>query len=73
MGVLVKLAEIKFSSRTRTRKSSWTLGCLKEIIEEVKPKSVFPIHGEHPELFSKFMRGLDSEITISEKGRGYEI
>lgn len=46
---------------------------LKEVIETVKPEKVFPIHGEHPELFSVFMRSLDSEIKIVEKGREYEI
>lgn len=46
---------------------------LKEVIEMIKPKKVFPIHGGHPDLFSEFMRGLGSEILIIEKGMEYQI
>jgi hypothetical protein len=35
----------------------------------VNPKKVFPIHGVHPELFSKFMRSLNSEIVMVETGK----
>ncbi len=46
---------------------------LKEGLKTIKPKKVFPIHGEHPELFSKFMKNLPSEILIVEKGKEYKI
>jgi len=46
---------------------------LKEALKTVKPKKIFPIHGEHPELFGKFMKDLDSEVLIAEKGKEYKI
>lgn len=44
-----------------------------EVIKTIKPKKLFPIHGEHPELFSKFMKNLGSEILMVEKGKEYKI
>jgi mRNA degradation ribonuclease J1/J2 len=38
----------------------------------IKPKKIFPIHGEHPRLFSGFMKDL-GEVIMPEKGRAYEI
>jgi len=46
---------------------------LKETLKTTSPRKIFPIHGAHPELFSKFMRDLNSEITIVEKGKQYAI
>lgn len=46
---------------------------LKETLEMIKPKKIFPIHGEHPELFSKFMKTLNSDIIIMEKGKEYVL
>ncbi len=46
---------------------------LKETLETINPKKVFPIHGEHPELFSKFMKTLNSDIIIVEKGKEYAL
>lgn len=46
---------------------------LKEVIKTIEPKKIFPIHGEHPELFSKFMKSLPSETLIVEKGKEYKI
>ena len=37
---------------------------LKETLQATKPKHIFPIHGAHPELFSKFMNDLKSKITM---------
>ena len=37
---------------------------LKETLQAIKPKHIFPIHGAHPELFSKFMNDLKSKITM---------
>jgi len=44
---------------------------LKEILKTIKPKKIFPIHGEHPELFRKFMKNLNSEIILTEKRKEY--
>jgi len=44
---------------------------LKEALKTIKPKRIFPIHGEHPELFRKFMKNLNSEIILTEKGKEY--
>jgi len=46
---------------------------LKEALKTIKPKRIFPIHGEHPELFSRFMKSLPSETLIVEKEKEYEI
>jgi ribonuclease J len=46
---------------------------LKEILQAIKPKQIFPIHGAHPELFCRFMNDLKSEITIVEKGKEYAL
>jgi len=46
---------------------------LREFLEAVKPKRIFPIHGEYPKLFSKFLGDLDSKIILPEKGEVYEI
>lgn len=46
---------------------------LRSFLKAVKPKKIFPIHGEHPKLFSKFSSDLGSEIILPEKGKVYEI
>ncbi len=46
---------------------------LREVIERIKPKKVFPIHTEHPELFKKFMKDLKGEIEIVEHGKEYTL
>jgi ribonuclease J len=44
---------------------------LKETLQAIKPKRIFPIHGDHPELFSRFMKDLPSEIVLVEKEKEY--
>jgi len=46
---------------------------LKETLQRIKPKRIFPIHGEHPELFGRFMKNLKSEIVMVEKGKEYAL
>jgi len=46
---------------------------LKEVLRAVNPRKVFPIHGDHPEMFSRFMKDLNSEIVIVEKGKEYAV
>ncbi len=46
---------------------------LKETLQTIKPKQVFPIHGAHPELFNRFMKDLKSKITIVEKEKEYVL
>jgi len=46
---------------------------LRESLKMLKPKKILPIHGKHPELFSRFMRDLKSEILLPEKGKSYKI
>jgi hypothetical protein len=46
---------------------------LRETLQTVKPKRIFPIHGTHPELFSRFMKDLESNIVIVEKENEYGI
>ena len=44
---------------------------LKEIINQIRPKQLIPIHTEHPELFKKLFGGLD--IKIVERGKQYTL
>ena len=46
---------------------------LREALKAINPKKIFPIHGDYPNLFSRFMRDLNSEIVVPEKGRKYEV
>jgi len=46
---------------------------LKEVLKAIKPKKIFPVHGEHPELFRKFMKNLPSEILPVERGKEYVL
>jgi ribonuclease J len=44
---------------------------LKETLQEINSKLIFPIHGDHPELFSKFMKDLRSKVIMPKKGKEY--
>jgi ribonuclease J len=46
---------------------------LKETLRVIKPKQIFPIHGTHPELFSRFMNDLGSKIIMVEKEKEYVL
>jgi len=46
---------------------------LRESLKTMKPKKIFPIHGTHPELFSKYMRDLDSKIRVPVREMTYKI
>jgi ribonuclease J len=41
---------------------------IKQVIKEVSPKTLFPIHTEHPELFGKFVSDL-TKVTLPQKGK----
>lgn len=45
---------------------------LREALKVIKPKKIFPIHGEHPKLFSGFMKDV-GEVIMPERGETYEI
>lgn len=42
---------------------------LKEIITQIQPKRLIPVHTEHPELFKKMFDSLD--VRIADKGKPY--
>ncbi len=46
---------------------------LRHVLKTVNPKKIFPIHGTHQELFSKFMRDAKSEILMVEYGKEYTL
>ncbi|MBS7640158.1 MAG: MBL fold metallo-hydrolase [Candidatus Bathyarchaeia archaeon] len=46
---------------------------LREFLKVVKPKRIFPIHGEYPGLLSRFLSDLGSEIILPKKGEVYKI
>jgi len=45
---------------------------LKDAISEIKPKNVFPVHTEHPELFSKIVPS-DTRVVLPEIGKEYSL
>jgi ribonuclease J len=44
---------------------------LVEIINEIKPKKLVPIHTEHPQLFRRLFRSMD--VQIIPKGQSYSL
>jgi ribonuclease J len=46
---------------------------LRESLKMIEPKMIFPIHGTHPELFSEYMRDLNSKTCLPETGKCYKI
>ena len=46
---------------------------LKNVVEKISPKSVFPIHTEHQELFKKFMGDTSAKVVTVEKERKYYL
>lgn len=37
---------------------------IKRLIETIKPKKVFPMHTEHPEMFAKLVKGIPVELPV---------
>ncbi len=46
---------------------------LRESLKTIRPKTIFPVHGIRPELFSKFMQDIGSRILPPEEGKSYAI
>lgn len=46
---------------------------LQKVLERINAKRMFPIHTERAELFSKFMRELESQTTLVEIGKKYSV
>jgi ribonuclease J len=46
---------------------------LRESLRAMSPKRIFPIHGTHPKLFSRFMRDIESKIVIPEREKEYHV
>jgi ribonuclease J len=46
---------------------------LRNALEIIEPKEIFPIHTNRPELLGKYIRDLESDIQIPEKGKKYLI
>ncbi len=46
---------------------------LREAVRAIRPKKIFPIHGNYPKLFSRFIGDIGSEIIIPDKGKKYEV
>jgi ribonuclease J len=46
---------------------------LRESLKMIRGRKIFPVHGTRPQLFSEFMRDLDSKILLPEKENIYEI
>lgn len=46
---------------------------LKKVVERIKPKKVFPIHCEQPEVFAKFIKGVRTDIVTPLVGKRYTV
>ena len=46
---------------------------LRKKLEEIKPKKIFPVHCEKPELFNRFIGGLQSQTVLIRKNRKYVL
>jgi ribonuclease J len=46
---------------------------LKAALKEINAKRMFPIHTEAADLFSRFMRDLNSKVTLVEKSKEYKL
>ncbi|MBM4237862.1 MAG: MBL fold metallo-hydrolase, partial [Euryarchaeota archaeon] len=46
---------------------------LKEMISEMSPKMVIPVHTSNPKLYSNYISDLGVEVTIPEKGGTIEV
>jgi ribonuclease J len=44
---------------------------LAQIINEIQPKKLIPIHTEHPQLFRELFKSIDVEIIP--KGKSYSL
>jgi len=46
---------------------------LKAALREINAKQTFPIHTEAADLFARFMRDLNSQVTLVEKAKEYKL
>jgi ribonuclease J len=46
---------------------------LRAALKEINAKRIFPVHTENAELFARFMRDLQSQVTLVEKSREYTL
>ena len=46
---------------------------LRVALKQMGGRSVFPVHTEHGDLFSRFMRDLDAGVVLPKKGRQYTV
>jgi len=46
---------------------------LKAALKEINAKRIFPVHTESADLFARFMRDLESQVTLVEKSREYTL
>ena len=46
---------------------------LRDSLSIMKPETIFPVHGMHPELFRRFMGNIGSKILPPEQGKSYKV
>jgi len=46
---------------------------LRDALQKIQARKIFPIHNEHPELFGRFVSGMKSEVLVAEKGTSYKL
>ena len=44
---------------------------IKQVITKIAPKTLFPIHTEHPELYSKFVSDI-TNVQVPKKQKLYQ-
>jgi mRNA degradation ribonuclease J1/J2 len=45
---------------------------VKQVITEITPKTFFPIHTEHPELYARFVSGV-TKVQLPEKNKTAQV
>jgi mRNA degradation ribonuclease J1/J2 len=45
---------------------------IRQVISKIKPSKMYPIHTEHPELFSRFVAGV-TNVELPTMGKTYEL
>jgi mRNA degradation ribonuclease J1/J2 len=46
---------------------------LKELIEKINPKLLFPVHTERPDVFAELVKGEDIEVINPERDTIYSF
>ena len=46
---------------------------VKEAVEKIKPKKLFLVHTEEPEMYKDFLKDLDVDVIAPVEGKQYKL